>query len=76
MMESYGKKSGDAGVTAFSLGRESIRVQFRDRSVYIYSYAATGKGKVEQMKKLAKSGKGLTTFINRHVKNHYAAKIR
>jgi hypothetical protein len=71
----YRKINGDTGVRAFSTGKDYIKVQFRDRSVYLYNYAVTGKEKVEQMKQLAVRGRGLTTFINRHVSDRYAAKL-
>ena len=70
----YKALSGNAGVEAYSLGKDSIQVRFKDNSVYIYDYVSAGKINVEEMKRLAKSGKGLTTFINQHVKDRYATK--
>jgi hypothetical protein len=73
-MERYKEISGDAGVYAFSAGKDHIKVQFKDRSVYLYNYAVTGKAAVEEMKRLAAKGKGLTTFINQQVRERYASK--
>jgi hypothetical protein len=75
-MQRYKGLSGDTGVIAYRPARDSIEVQFRDHSVYLYNYDSTGKTKIEAMKKLAAKGAGLTTYINQKVRNHYAAKLR
>jgi hypothetical protein len=74
-MTRYKNTSGIAGISAFSAGKDHIAIQFVDSSVYLYNYAVTGKEKVEEMKRLAKEGKGLTTFINQHVRDQYASKL-
>jgi hypothetical protein len=76
MMLRYKSLSGDTGVIAYRSARDSIEVQFRDQSVYLYNYDSTGKTKIEAMKKLAAKGEGLTTYINQNVRAHYAAKLR
>ncbi len=74
-MQRYKRLSGEAGVTAFSVGDDNIKVQFRDGSIYLYTYEITGKEKVEKMKELAVRGEGLTTFINKFVREDYATKL-
>jgi hypothetical protein len=75
-MKPYRALSGNAGIVSFAEGDDFIRLQFVDGSVYLYNYASTGKPNVEQMKRLAKSGKGLTTFLNQHVRENYAERIK
>src|ERR1700761_5350313 len=48
-MERYQALRGDTGVSGYHIGRDSIEIQFRDKSVYLYTYASTGKSKVEVM---------------------------
>ncbi|MGE4055238.1 MAG: hypothetical protein AB7F99_10610 [Vicinamibacterales bacterium] len=55
------------GVTSFDPGDDYIDIWFRDETTpYRYSYARAGRLVVEQMKWLAASGRGLTTYINRN----------
>ena len=63
----YGKVQGDSGVTAFEPGDDYIDVWFRsEETPYRYSYGRAGKLVVEQMKWLARSGRGLATYINKN----------
>lgn len=73
-MERYRDLSGNSGVVAYHLGHDSILVQFKNGSRYLYTYASTGPSDVDHMKRLAEKGKGLATFISRHVGKRYAAK--
>jgi hypothetical protein len=71
----YQALGGDAGVSRYQMGTDSITVQFKDGSSYLYTYASAGKTKIEAMKKHATKGEGLTTYINQHVRDRYAAKL-
>jgi len=76
-MEQYKKNnSGTSGVEFYEIEDKDIIVQFIDGSIYRYSYESAGESAVEHMKKLAIAGKGLTTFINQHVKDKYEAKLK
>lgn len=70
-MQPYGNLSGGSGVKAYEIGRDFIRVQFVDDRIYRYSYTSAGRGRIEQMKRLAASGKGLSTYISQHVRDAY-----
>jgi len=71
-MERYRNSGGDSGVSSFEIGADYITVKFSGsfRS-YRYSYRKAGQNHVETMKRLARSGNGLNSYINRHVKNLY-----
>ena len=75
-MESYANAGGDSGVVAYEVGDDSIAVQFKGGAEYLYNYASTGQANVEQMKKLARAGQGLNSYISRVVKKAYARKLR
>ncbi len=70
-MKKYSRLSGDSGVIAYQLDDEAIRVKFVDGKVYLYSYASTGRAHVEQMKVLAKSGRGLSAYISKYVRDDF-----
>jgi hypothetical protein len=73
-MEQYKNLSRESGVTHYVLGKDFIKVKFKENSeVYVYNYSLNGKEHIENMKKLAIDGRGLSTYISQHpeVKNHY-----
>jgi hypothetical protein len=77
-MERYKNLNGDSGVVSYEIGTDYIWVVFLDGTRYLYTYARTGAQNVEQMKRLATDGRGLSTFIsaNHAVRNGYAKKER
>jgi hypothetical protein len=75
-MERYANLGGDSGVVEYEIGNDFIRVQFSDGSIYLYTYASAGEDNIEQMKSLARNGRGLNTFINKNVYKRYARKER
>ena len=75
-MERYANLGGDSGVVEYEIDNDFIRVQFSDGSIYLYTYASAGEDNIEQMKSLARNGRGLNTFINKNVYKRYARKER
>ena len=74
-MKKYKGISGVAGVDTYSIRRDHIYIKFKTGPTYIYDYDKPGKAAVEDMKRLAKLGKGLTTYINQYVRDNYAVKL-
>jgi hypothetical protein len=74
-MPQYKNLEGNSGVTAYQIGSDSIAVVFGQDDTYVYSYASAGKRAIEKMKKLAMSGKGLSTYISRAVKDKFEKKL-
>jgi len=71
-METYRNLSGNLGVQTYEIGPAYITVKFSGTArTYTYSYRKAGSGHVEQMKVLARQGRGLGGYINRHVKYLY-----
>lgn len=71
-MERYRNSGGDSGVSSFEVGTDCIIVKFSGSfRIYRYSYRKAGQHHVENMKKLARNGSGLNSYINRYVKNLY-----
>lgn len=75
-MERYRNLSGDSGVIAYRLSRDSIAVEFRGGAIYLYDFAVPGRREVEEMTRLAIAGRGLSTYISRAVGERYAEKVR
>ena len=74
-MQHYGNKSGNAGVVAWEDKSNGIVLRFADGSTYLYTYATPGRDHVQAMRRLAKKGKGLTTYVNQHVGSSYAMRL-
>lgn len=74
-METYKNLNGNSGIKAYKISGESIEIQFADGSVYLYNYEVNGKRTIEIMKGLAEKGIGLTTYINREVRDQFAKKL-
>jgi hypothetical protein len=75
-MQRYANRSGSSGVVAYEIGSDSITVRFIDGARYLYTYQSAGADNVEQMKKLAARGQGLSSFISTTVRNGYESKSR
>ena len=67
MRERYGDISGRSGVAEYEIGEDFIRIWFADGRGYEYNSLKPGKEHIDEMKRLALSGRGLTTYINKHV---------
>jgi len=71
-MERYRNSGGDSAVSFFDIGADYIAVKFLgNMRTYRYSYRKAGQYHVEAMKRLARSGSGLNSYINRYVKKLY-----
>lgn len=75
-LQPYASPNGNSGVVAYRIDGDSITLRFVDRStLYLYDANRPGLAAVYEMQRLAKRGTGLTTYINRHVRNNYALKF-
>lgn len=63
-------------MVSYEIARDAIAVEFEDGAIYLYTYESAGRSNIEQMKKLALAGSGLSTFIVKRVRKAYAAKLR
>lgn len=80
-MQTYLNLSGNSSVTDFEIGSDYIVVRFKKDKYgvayeYLYNYTNPGVARVEDMKILAKAGKGLASFIVRSVRANYVEKRR
>ena len=73
-MTPYRQLGGPSGVEAYRLAPDAISVKFVDGRTYTYTDASAGSIVVEQMKQLAASGKGLSTYISQHVRGNYESR--
>ena len=71
-MEKYnGLENG--GVSAYQIFDDAIILKFKDGRTYLYDYIRPGEEHVERMKKLAVEGNGLTTYVNKYVRDKYSS---
>ncbi|MDM8001213.1 MAG: hypothetical protein QUS33_14795 [Dehalococcoidia bacterium] len=75
-MEPYKNLGGDSNVVAFEIGEGYIKVQFGDGSIYLYTDKSAGAANIAEMHRLARTGHGLNSFIQRVVRKRYAQKLR
>jgi hypothetical protein len=71
----YKNLRGNSGVRAYKLSAHEIVVYFTNGVIYSYTYDSAGKKHIEKMKALAKSGKGLATYINKYVHDSFSEKL-
>lgn len=71
-MQKYLNFSGRSNVESFEIGENFIVVKFYGTArTYRYSYMSAGQINVENMKRLALAGRGLNSYINKHVRFEY-----
>jgi hypothetical protein len=75
VMKRYANSHGHSGVVAYSTTPTSIIVRFTGGEIYEYSNTKPGRSVVAQMKALAASGRGLSTFIAQHVRESYSRRL-
>jgi hypothetical protein len=72
----YHDKSGRSGISRYEIQKSAIILEFKvDGKRYLYSYVRPGKDHVEVMKVLAIEGRGLTTYVNQHVRENYERRL-
>jgi hypothetical protein len=74
-MPVYKNISGDSGIRSYGIGADFIKVVFKDGGAYTYSFKSAGVKHVSNMINLAVSGKGLTSYINQHVKDLFEERL-
>ena len=71
LMQYYVNLRGNSPIVGYEIEPTRIYVTFKGGKTYSYSYASAGASNVEQMKRLAHSGAGLSAFITRNVRYAY-----
>ena len=74
-MEKYGKVFRNSGVVGFEAGHNYIKVKFADDSEYLYTDKCTGAHNIINMKKLARRGEGLNTYIAAYVGGKFSQTV-
>lgn len=65
-MHAYKNLAGNSGIESYEILREGVKVRFKGGATYLYDYRIPGRKQVEDMKRLALAGKGLSTYIAQH----------
>jgi hypothetical protein len=66
----------NSGIVSYAEGKDCILIEFKTGERYRYNSRKPGRKHVEEMKSRAHRTSGLTTYINQHVRENYAAKLR
>jgi hypothetical protein len=72
---SHRNLSGESGVVAYDIRPRSISVAFLDGRRYVYTYRSAGQERVEQMKNLARDGRGLSGFIAQNARDLFSKRF-
>jgi hypothetical protein len=75
-MQRYGNLSGDSGVVFYESGDGEIVLRFVDGWHYRYTDASAGAEHIAAMRRLARAGRGLSTYVSRVVREGYAERWR
>jgi hypothetical protein len=70
----YGSLDGDSGVIAYQIGDDWIKLEFPGK-LYLYNHSSAGIDKIEPMKDRARAGRGLASYVSRHVREGYAFRL-
>ena len=74
-MKPYRDLSGRSGIEAYEILDDGILIAFKGGGTYRYDVRNPGRLAVAVMKRLAVEGRGLSTYITRHVRDDYAEKL-
>lgn len=74
-MTPYGCAGNDSGIEAYACGPGWIDIRFRAGGTWRYDSRHPGALHVMEMQRLAESGDGLNTYLNRFVRDDYAARL-
>ena len=74
-MERYGNRTGKSGVIGFELVDDAIEIEFVGGERYRYGERAPGRAHVANMRRRARMGRGLATYISRFVGDNYEEKL-
>jgi hypothetical protein len=74
-MPRYSNLSRHSGVVAYETADDWIALTFVNGERYLYGPTRPGREAVERMKSLARAGRGLSTFVSQHVRDHYERKL-
>jgi hypothetical protein len=71
----HGDRTTRSGVVAYEIHDDAIDIEFANGDVYRYDTTKPGPVDVEMMKRFARAGRSLATYISKYVKDRYAAKL-
>lgn len=71
----YKNLSKKSGVAAYAIMTDGIKIRFINGDTYLYTYQSAGKAAIERMKKLAISGRHLSSYISQTIKDKFAKKL-
>ena len=73
-MQTYGSKATQSDIVAYEFGEQSISILTVLGWVYLYTEQSAGKEKLAEMRRIAQTGEGLSSFIRLMASKRYAGK--
>jgi len=71
-MKKYADKTKKSGVESYEISPDSIKVKFKNSDeIYEYTYKSASEKHIVNMKKLAKEGMGLNTYISKFASDKF-----
>ena len=74
-MQPYKNLSRNSGIRGYEIRGDSLVLYFKEGGGYVYDRHKPGAKHVAEMKRLALAGRGLATYLNKHVRENYARKL-
>lgn len=71
MIIEYRNQEGTSGIRKVDIADSHVDIEFKSGGVYRYTESSVGTANLVVMKTLAKAGRGLNRFINKHVRYKY-----
>jgi hypothetical protein len=62
-IRTYRDRDGDSVIAGYEIGPDRISIHFIAGDAYLYTYANAGRATVEELKRLARTGRGLHSYI-------------
>lgn len=71
-LQAYGNRSGRSGVVAYALAADAVHVLFaHDDKRYVYGLPLADTAQLDEMRRLAATGRGLSSFVSRHFREPF-----
>ena len=71
MIITYANQDGHSGIQTVDISDSHVDIEFKNGGTYRYTESSVGYNNLVIMKTLAKAGRGLNRFINKHVRFNY-----
>lgn len=72
-IRTYRDRDGHSAIAGYEIGIDRIVIHFIAGDAYVYTYANAGRATVEELKRLARTGSGLHSYMIQRARGTHAA---